>query len=351
MQQQLQHMKKKKLTKEPFQRISIHALISLILKHADKIKSEAQTAAVDDNVEDEKLLTDGNFKKANNNNTGTEQCSAVAHRSTLIELINGIGEADDWNNKQNSPTHNWNKRHFCQDKRCALKQKTEFAFLLVDVRPESQFFKYRIKGAISFPYTNLCKGFTSEPAEMLAMKNQSGKMIICYDNDERLAKRVATMLVQRDYENVYLLSGGLCQALKLYPNGLIAGCVPSQLGEKAQHLASTLHANFLHEQCTEMFRNCKLRDYFITVEFSSDDLQQLSNQMMENQKAKEKKISICKFVVVDPTIFYPAIFSYSEQNKSLLHKVYAYKKLFSMFVKYGELTESAIKLITSDLHT
>ncbi|XP_003375255.1 centrosomal protein of 41 kDa [Trichinella spiralis] len=269
------------------------------------------------------MKTDGNFKKANNsNNTGTEQCSAVAHRSTLIELINGIGEADDWNNKQNSPTHNWNKRHFCQDKRCALKQKTEFAFLLVDVRPESQFFKYRIKGAISFPYTNLCKGFTSEPAEMLAMKNQSGKMIICYDNDERLAKRVATMLVQRDYENVYLLSGGLCQALKLYPNGLIAGCVPNQLGKKAQHLASTLHANFLHEQCTEMFRNCKLRDYFITVEFSSDDLQQLSNQMMENQKAKEKKISICK-LVVDPPILYPAILSYSEPNKSLLHKVYA----------------------------
>ncbi|KRZ67984.1 Centrosomal protein of 41 kDa [Trichinella papuae] len=243
---------------------------------------------------------DGNFKKANNNNnnnTATEQCNAVAHRSTLIELINGIGEADDLKNKQNSTTNNWNKRHFCQDKRCALKQKTEFTFLLVDVRPESQFFKYRIKGAISFPYTNLYKGFTYEPAEMLAMKNQSGKMIICYDNDERLAKRVATMLAQRDYENVYLLSGGLGEALKLYPSGLIAGCVSNQLGEKAQHLTTTLQAN-LPEQynlCTRMFRNCKLRDYFITVEFSSDDLEQLSNQLMENKKAKQKKIRAYKY--------------------------------------------------------
>ncbi|KAL1285716.1 Centrosomal protein of [Trichinella pseudospiralis] len=293
----------KKLAKEPFQRISINALISLILKHADKIKREAQTT-IDANVDDEKSLNvaennkstvaDGNFKKANNNNnnnnTATELCSAVAHRSTLIELINGIGEADDLKNKQNSTTSNWNKRHFCQDKRCALKQKTEFTFLLVDVRPESQFFKYRIKGAISFPYTNLCKGFTYEPAEMLAMKNQSGKMIICYDNDERFAKRVATMLVQRDYENVYLLSGGLGQALKLYPRGLIAGYVPNQLGEKAQHPTSTLQANS-HERynlCTQMFRNCKLRDYFITVEFSSDDLEQLFNQLMENKKSSAK---------------------------------------------------------------
>ena len=39
-------------------------------------------------------------------------------------------------------------------------------------------------------------------------KNQEGKIIIMYDNDETIAHRAVTTLVERGYENLFMLSGG-----------------------------------------------------------------------------------------------------------------------------------------------
>lgn len=39
-------------------------------------------------------------------------------------------------------------------------------------------------------------------------KNKSGCIIVLYDEDERIAPDVATKLVQRDVDNVFILSGG-----------------------------------------------------------------------------------------------------------------------------------------------
>lgn len=52
-----------------------------------------------------------------------------------------------------------------------------------------------------------CMNF--EIREMLAYRNKPGHIIIFYDEDETVAPRVATVLVERGYENVFLLSGGL----------------------------------------------------------------------------------------------------------------------------------------------
>ena len=41
-----------------------------------------------------------------------------------------------------------------------------------------------------------------------SQKNQDGKIIILYDNDETMAHRAATTLVERGYENLFMLSGG-----------------------------------------------------------------------------------------------------------------------------------------------
>ena len=38
--------------------------------------------------------------------------------------------------------------------------------------------------------------------------NKSGKIIILYDNNERIAQQAATVFVQRGVDNVFLLSGG-----------------------------------------------------------------------------------------------------------------------------------------------
>ena len=39
-------------------------------------------------------------------------------------------------------------------------------------------------------------------------KNKPGKIIIVYDDDEKLAPTVATSLLNKDVENVIMLSGG-----------------------------------------------------------------------------------------------------------------------------------------------
>lgn len=90
---------------------------------------------------------------------------------------------------------------------------------------------------------------------MLIFRNKPGHIIICYDEDERLAPRVATVLTERGYDNIFVLSGGLkvsqlaafsikpCLRVnlsyllgkvgwKLFPKGLILGDAPLTLKNK-----------------------------------------------------------------------------------------------------------------------
>ena len=43
---------------------------------------------------------------------------------------------------------------------------------------------------------------------ILTQKNKLGKIIILYDENERLAPAAATTFVQREVDNVFMLSGG-----------------------------------------------------------------------------------------------------------------------------------------------
>ena len=47
--------------------------------------------------------------------------------------------------------------------------------------------------------------------------NKSGKIIILYDNNERIASQAATVFVQRGVDNVFLLSGGKLVRLQGQP--------------------------------------------------------------------------------------------------------------------------------------
>ncbi len=39
-------------------------------------------------------------------------------------------------------------------------------------------------------------------------KNAAGKIIIVYDEDERIASQAATVMCERGFENLFMLSGG-----------------------------------------------------------------------------------------------------------------------------------------------
>ena len=43
---------------------------------------------------------------------------------------------------------------------------------------------------------------------LIPQRNIPGKIIVVYDEDERIAPHAATTLVQRGYDNLFMLSGG-----------------------------------------------------------------------------------------------------------------------------------------------
>ncbi|KAA3677576.1 centrosomal protein CEP41 [Paragonimus westermani] len=83
-----------------------------------------------------------------------------------------------------------------------------------------------LRETLNYPIAMLSRSINFETPEMLAFRNKPGQIIIVYDEDERLAPRAATTLVQRGYANLYLLSGGLKVAWKRFPEGLIVGEMP-----------------------------------------------------------------------------------------------------------------------------
>ena len=56
---------------------------------------------------------------------------------------------------------------------------------------------------------------------MLHYKNKEGKLIVVYDYDEIIAHKFATTLVQRGYDNVFMLSGGIRVTQIKFPSCLV----------------------------------------------------------------------------------------------------------------------------------
>ncbi|KAL3308958.1 Centrosomal protein of 41 kDa [Cichlidogyrus casuarinus] len=111
------------------------------------------------------------------------------------------------------------------------KMYAKCPYLLIDVRLQDEFDIGHIIRATNYPTRLLGRSFNYETPEMFAYKNKPGFIIIIYDNDETLAPKAATTLVERGYENVLMLSGGLKVCWKKFPRGLIAGRIPEHLKE------------------------------------------------------------------------------------------------------------------------
>ena len=61
---------------------------------------------------------------------------------------------------------------------------------------------------------------------MHRFKNQEGKKIICYVNDERNGITAARALVDRGYENTFLLTGGIEKFIEDYPSLIEGNNIP-----------------------------------------------------------------------------------------------------------------------------
>ncbi|GFT60507.1 centrosomal protein B [Nephila pilipes] len=99
-----------------------------------------------------------------------------------------------------------------QEKHPFSPSSDKLLYLLLDVRSKEEFLKNHLKTDLSH---------THETNELRLYRNKREEIIIVYDDDGITAIRVVNFLVERGYDNIYLLSGGLNYALSVWPKGVV----------------------------------------------------------------------------------------------------------------------------------
>lgn len=141
-------------------------------------------------------------------------------------------------------------------------------YLLLDVRDSDDYHKSHIITAESYPKANLSRANFETPSLLkyvsifirilsitkvfkcivsLPQRNHPEYVIVLYDEDEILAPQVTTTLIQRGYNNVHMLSGGLKVAKHCFPHSLV---VSSQDG--SNNALTTEHSQILATQLQQM---------------------------------------------------------------------------------------------------
>ncbi|KFP04374.1 Centrosomal protein of 41 kDa, partial [Calypte anna] len=95
-----------------------------------------------------------------------------------------------------------------------------------DVNPFLRVFLSVETSSYSYPIATLSRTMNPYTNNILEYKNAHGKIIILYDNDERLASQAATTMCERGFENLFMLSGGLKVLAQKIPEGLVTGSLP-----------------------------------------------------------------------------------------------------------------------------
>ncbi|XP_051856748.1 centrosomal protein of 41 kDa isoform X2 [Antechinus flavipes] len=138
-----------------------------------------------------------------------------SNRSTLQSVISGVGELDlDKESLKKIEPSSKDKPY------------PDCPFLLLDVRDRDSYNQCHIVGAYSYPIATLSRTMNPYSNDILEYKNAHGKIIILYDDDERLASQAATTMCERGFENLFMLSGGLKVLAQKFPEGLITGSLP-----------------------------------------------------------------------------------------------------------------------------
>ncbi|XP_040858298.1 centrosomal protein of 41 kDa isoform X4 [Ochotona curzoniae] len=120
-----------------------------------------------------------------------------AGRSTLQSVISGVGELDLDKGPVKKAEPSTKDRPY-----------PDCPFLLLDVRDRDSYQQCHIVGAYSYPIATLSRTMNPYSNDILEYKNAHGKIIIVYDDDERLASQAATTMCERGFENLFMLSGG-----------------------------------------------------------------------------------------------------------------------------------------------
>ncbi|UJR27167.1 hypothetical protein I4U23_008465 [Adineta vaga] len=264
---------------ELFKRMKISTLVKLI----------TQVAEINCLEDDSRASTSTDRPE-----THDSQMSAETTRSTLQSVIRGVGEMDVYRSymNQDSTTPKIPKTPKTPNSEYLDLDFDERPYLIVDLRDIDEYNTNHIVSAHHYPAAMLSRCSNNESKELLIYKNRKGKIIVLYDEDEQIAPRAATIMTERGYNNIFLLSGGLKYAVRKYPCGLITGTCPlswtlSDTQPRQTKVHNCLHPSEIsHDEIeshhTVVHSTRSLRDAKVTFDtreqFTNHDIEELNEQ-------------------------------------------------------------------------
>jgi len=204
---------------EIFKRMKVSTFAQLVLQVAEVCNLEL------DRLELDTARSDCGSVRAEDELPPGEDGSA-SERRLLQDVIRGVGEVEVGSGKS-SPEIDTSMNHEEQKSGCNMPDLTSLPFLLLDIRDKDAYDECHIIGSLNYPASMLSRSVNYLSKEMLLFKNKPGKIIVVYDADEKICPNVATVLVQREIDNVIMLSGGLKVLNKKFPSCFLSGKVPS----------------------------------------------------------------------------------------------------------------------------
>lgn len=164
--------------------------------------------------------------------------TAFSPRSTLQSVINGVGDLDLDKDRTSGVNRTPPSRP------CAAETPyPDCPYLLLDVRDRDLYHQCHVISAHNYPIATLSRTMNPYTKEVLNYRNVQGKIIILYDEDERMASQAATTMCERGFENLFMLSGGLKVIAQKFPEGMTTGsfpvtCLPSPKGPSGRKQAT-----------------------------------------------------------------------------------------------------------------
>ncbi|XP_026221775.1 centrosomal protein of 41 kDa [Anabas testudineus] len=220
---------------EIFKRLKVTTFAQLVLQVASVSDlNESENDCESHGLEDGDVVSNADLECLSERTNGSLQVSPLSDRqdagdtrencysarSTLLSVISGVGELNLDRNNQKTPNE------LVSTPEPADTPYPDCPYLLLDVRDRDQYELCHIISAQSFPIAMLSRTMNPYTKEVLGYKNAAGKIIIVYDEDERIASQAATTMCERGFENLFMLSGGLKVVVQKFPEGMTTGSIP-----------------------------------------------------------------------------------------------------------------------------
>ncbi|CAG0891354.1 unnamed protein product [Cyprideis torosa] len=186
---------------ETFKRIGVNALVALLIEVAELERFRAPDSSEATAVQPAPVrLERGSSANREDRALAGANSNTLGEESKMATLLRGVTAIDAK-----------------IQKREAALLRSPFSrrpYILLDVRERDDYQKLHIKTSLSLPGSRLSRSMWDEDRLLTSFKNVPDKVIILYDDDEIHSARAASVLVQRGFENCFILSGGMSLARK-----------------------------------------------------------------------------------------------------------------------------------------